>query len=209
MCLYFFDVTEIYIVWYFGKEWGSPSCGHGLTAVTNTWHFPFWLNNCLSHQQHIQNKTPPLPSVVRRASTSQVMYVFLLSPVFRGSRICWHLDFRLWTPNHKRINICCLKSPSWWWFVTAALRNYVEVNANLQNQRKLGEMRCMRRGGIHGISERYAEQSGDLEGLQLEADKCVCKTLNTWPRRWSTETKYHLWEFPFCLHFISEKGLFH
>lgn len=25
MCFYFFGVTEIYIVWYFGEEWGSPA----------------------------------------------------------------------------------------------------------------------------------------------------------------------------------------
>lgn len=32
----FQGVTEIYIVWYFGMEQGSPSSVHGLTAVTNT-----------------------------------------------------------------------------------------------------------------------------------------------------------------------------
>lgn len=36
MCLDFYGVTEIYTVWYLGKERGSPSSVHGLTAVTNT-----------------------------------------------------------------------------------------------------------------------------------------------------------------------------
>ena len=36
MYLDFSGVTEIYIVQYFGKERGSPSSVHGLTAVTNT-----------------------------------------------------------------------------------------------------------------------------------------------------------------------------
>lgn len=41
MCLDFPSVTEIYIVRSFGKKRGSPSSVHGLTAVTNTSHFPF------------------------------------------------------------------------------------------------------------------------------------------------------------------------
>lgn len=41
MCLDFSGVTEIYTVWSFGKKRGSPRSVHGLTAVTNTLHFPF------------------------------------------------------------------------------------------------------------------------------------------------------------------------
>ena len=75
MCLDVSGVTEIYIVRSFGKKRGSRSSVHGLTAVTNTSHFPLDINNYLSQQWNIQSKE--IPPVIGKASASEVVFIFL------------------------------------------------------------------------------------------------------------------------------------
>ena len=75
MCLDFSGVTEIYIVRSFGKKQGSCSSVHGLTAVTNTSHFPLDVNNYLSQQWYIQSKE--IPPVIWKASASEFVFIFL------------------------------------------------------------------------------------------------------------------------------------
>lgn len=50
-------------------------------------------------------------------------------------------------------------------------------------QRKLEEMSYMRRDGDMKFLSDKEIRNGDLEGLEVETDKCVCKILNTWARQ--------------------------
>ena len=105
MCLDFSGVTEIYIVRSFGKKRGSRSSVHGLTAVTNTSHFPLDINNYLSQQWYIQARKFPLlfgkPLLQNSCLSSYIFPIFqthvLLQEKTETRKHWWWLDFsQLW-----------------------------------------------------------------------------------------------------------------